>query len=148
MKAVCWHGRGDVRVEHVPERALCDNSNPNAWMLERLYGQSSSACRSPMSAPSRCRTILMGGVVSIPGVYGGYLDTVPFGAAFAKGLTLKMGQTHVHRYLPALTRLIQEHRVDPTTVISHRLSLDDAPEAYRMFRDKRHGCTKVVMRPS
>ena len=88
-----------------------------------------------------------GGTVSIPGVYGGYLDKVPIGAAFAKGLTLKMGQTHVHRYLPTLLRRIEEGAIDPTFVVSHRLSLDDAPDAYRMFRDKTAGCTKVVLQP-
>jgi threonine dehydrogenase-like Zn-dependent dehydrogenase len=88
-----------------------------------------------------------GGTVSIPGVYGGFLDKMPMGAAFAKGLTLKMGQTHVHRYLPLLLSFIEEGAIDPSFVISHRLSLDEAPGAYRMFRDKAHGCTKVVLRP-
>jgi threonine dehydrogenase-like Zn-dependent dehydrogenase len=89
-----------------------------------------------------------GGTVSIPGVYGGFLDKVPMGAAFAKGLTLKMGQTHVHRYLPTLLSYIEEGAIDPSFVISHRLTLEDAPDAYQMFRDKQDGCTKVVMRPS
>ena len=88
-----------------------------------------------------------GGVVSIPGVYGGFLDNVPMGAAFAKGLTLRMGQTHVHKYMPRLLTIIEEGGIDPSFVISHHVSLDDAPEAYRMFRDKTDGCTKVVMRP-
>jgi len=88
-----------------------------------------------------------GGIVSIPGVYGGYLDKVPMGAAFAKGLTLKMGQTHVHRYLRKLLALIEEGKIDPSFVISHRLPLDRAAEAYRMFHDKADACTKVVLRP-
>jgi threonine dehydrogenase-like Zn-dependent dehydrogenase len=88
-----------------------------------------------------------GGIVSIPGVYGGYLDKVPIGAAFAKGLTLKMGQTHVHRYMPMLMRLIEEGAMDSSFVISHRLPLDAAPEAYRMFLDKSDECTKVVLTP-
>jgi threonine dehydrogenase-like Zn-dependent dehydrogenase len=88
-----------------------------------------------------------GGIVSIPGVYGGFLDKVPFGAAFAKGLTLKMGQTHVHRYLPVLLDRIARSEIDPSVVISHHLRLDDAPEAYRMFRSKDDRCTKVVLRP-
>jgi threonine dehydrogenase-like Zn-dependent dehydrogenase len=87
------------------------------------------------------------GTVSIPGVYGGYLDKVPIGAAFAKGLTLRMGQTHVHAYLPHLLGLIEAGTMDPSFVISHDIGLDDAPEAYRMFRDKTDGCTKVVMHP-
>jgi len=88
-----------------------------------------------------------GGTVSIPGVYGGYLDKVPMGAAFAKGLTLKMGQTHVHKYLPRLLQLIESGSIDPSFVISHRLPLTSAPEAYRMFLDKTDSCTKVVLRP-
>jgi threonine dehydrogenase-like Zn-dependent dehydrogenase len=88
-----------------------------------------------------------GGIVSIPGVYGGFLDKVPIGAAFAKGLTLRLGQTHVHKYMPRLLTIIEEGGIDPSFVISHHLSLDDAPAAYQMFRDKADGCTKVVMRP-
>lgn len=88
-----------------------------------------------------------GGVVSIPGVYGGFLDQVPMGAAFAKGLTFKMGQTHVHTYLPLLLGHIESGAIDPSFVISHRLSLDEAPDAYRMFLDKADDCTKVVLRP-
>lgn len=89
-----------------------------------------------------------GGVVSIPGVYAGFLDKVPFGAAFAKGLTLKMGQTHVQRYLPHLLRLVLENKIDPSFLITHRVPLSQAPEAYRMFRDKENGCVKVVLDPS
>jgi threonine dehydrogenase-like Zn-dependent dehydrogenase len=88
-----------------------------------------------------------GGTVSIPGVYGGYLDNVPFGAAFAKGLTFKMGQTHVQRYLPRLLERILHKEIDPSFVISHELPLDEAPEAYAMFLAKQDGCTKVMLRP-
>ena len=88
-----------------------------------------------------------GGTVSIPGVYGGFLDKVPMGAAFAKGLTLKMGQTHVHRYLPGLLQLIEDNILDPSFVISHRLPLVDAAEGYRMFLAKDDNCTKVVLQP-
>lgn len=89
-----------------------------------------------------------GGTVSIPGVYGGWLDKFPLGPAFAKGLTLKMGQTHVHRYLPILLRRIEQGEIDPSFVITHRTTLDDAPRMYRTFRDKEDSCIKVVMRPS
>jgi threonine dehydrogenase-like Zn-dependent dehydrogenase len=88
-----------------------------------------------------------GGTVSIPGVYGGLLDKVPFGAAFAKGLTFKMGQTHVMKYLRPLLARIERGDIDPSFVITHRVSLDDAPAMYRTFRDKRDGCIKVVMKP-
>jgi threonine dehydrogenase-like Zn-dependent dehydrogenase len=88
-----------------------------------------------------------GGTVSIPGVYGGLLDKVPLGAAFAKGLTLRLGQTHVHRYVPRLLEMIEQEVIDPTFVISHHLPLDEAPRAYAMFQAKEDGCTKVVLRP-
>ena len=88
-----------------------------------------------------------GGVVSIPGVYGGLLDKVPLGAAFAKGLTFKMGQTHVHRYMPKLLSLVEGGMVDPSFVISHRLPLDSASDAYEIFHDKSDECTKVVLKP-
>ena len=88
-----------------------------------------------------------GGTVSIPGVYGGFIDKVPFGAAFSKGLTLKMGQTHVHKYLPRLLQHIENGDIDPSFVVTHFASLEDAPDMYRTFRDKEDGCIKVVLKP-
>jgi threonine dehydrogenase-like Zn-dependent dehydrogenase len=88
-----------------------------------------------------------GGTVSIPGVYGGFLDKVPLGAAFNKGLTLRMGQTHMMRYMAPLLERITRGEIDPSFVITHRLRLDDAPRAYKMFRDTRDACLKVVMKP-
>jgi threonine dehydrogenase-like Zn-dependent dehydrogenase len=91
-----------------------------------------------------------GGTVSIPGVYGGFLDKLPFGAAFSKGLTLKMGQTHVHRYLPSLLERIQGNGspgFDPSFIISHRFALEDAPAAYELFNRGKGECIKVVFKP-
>lgn len=88
-----------------------------------------------------------GGTVSIPGVYVGLLDKVPFGAAMNKGLTLKMGQTHMQRYTRPLLELIQNGKIDPSAIITHRLGLADAPAAYKTFRDKEDGCIKVVLTP-
>jgi threonine dehydrogenase-like Zn-dependent dehydrogenase len=88
-----------------------------------------------------------GGVVSIPGVYGGFIDKVPMGAAFNKGLTLKMGQTHVHKYLPRLLRHIEQGDIDPSFVVTHTVPIDRAPEMYETFRDKKDGCVKVVLKP-
>jgi len=88
-----------------------------------------------------------GGVLSIPGVYGGLVDKVPLGAAFNKGLTVRMGQTHVHKYLPALLAHIESGDIDPSFVVTHRAPLDRAPEMYETFRDKRDGCVKVVLKP-
>src|SRR5688572_7096984 len=88
-----------------------------------------------------------GGTVSIPGVYGGFIDKVPMGAAFNKGLTLKMGQTHVHKYLPRLLQHIEAGDIDPSFVVTHTVPLDKAPEMYKTFRDKKDGCVKVVLKP-
>ncbi|HEY7498850.1 MAG TPA: zinc-dependent alcohol dehydrogenase [Vicinamibacterales bacterium] len=88
-----------------------------------------------------------GGTVSIPGVYGGFLDKFPLGAAFAKGLTLKLGQTHVHKYMPRLLEHIERMEIDPSFVITHRAPLEDAPRMYETFRDKRDNCIKVVLKP-
>jgi len=92
-------------------------------------------------------TCRKGGTVSIPGVYGGLLDKVPFGAAFAKGLTLKMGQTHVHRYLKPLLARVEKGEIDPSFVITHRFPLAEAETAYRIFDRKKDNCIKVVLKP-
>jgi threonine dehydrogenase-like Zn-dependent dehydrogenase len=88
-----------------------------------------------------------GGTVSIPGVYIGFPDKIPFGAAMNKGLTLKTGQTHVQRYMKPLLKKVEEGEIDPSFVITHRLNLDDAPSAYQIFRDKKDECIKVVLSP-
>jgi len=88
-----------------------------------------------------------GGVISIPGVYGGFLDKIPFGAAFGKGLIFKMGQTHMHKYMQPLLQRVQNGEIDPSFVITHRLTLDEAPDAYKTFRDKQDECIKVVLDP-
>ena len=88
-----------------------------------------------------------GGTVSIPGVYGGLIDKVPLGAAFGKGLTLRMGQTHVHRYLAMLLDRIDRGEIDPSCVITHRIRLEDAPKAYELFKRKQDDCIKVVIKP-
>ena len=88
-----------------------------------------------------------GGTVSVPGVYGGFLDKIPFGAAFNKGLTLKMGQTHMHKYMGPLLERIQKNEIDPSFVITHRMRLEDAPEGYEIFKHKQDECIKVVLKP-
>ena len=88
-----------------------------------------------------------GGTLSIPGVYGGLIDKVPFGAAMNKGLTFRMGQTHVNRWTDDLTRRIEQGEIDPSFVITHNCDLDDGPAMYKKFRDKEDGCIKVVLRP-
>lgn len=88
-----------------------------------------------------------GGTLSVPGVYVGFVDKIPFGALMNKGLTLKTGQTHTHRYMQLLLDKVEQGEIDPSFVITHRLPLDQAPEAYKTFRDKKDGCIKVVLKP-
>jgi threonine dehydrogenase-like Zn-dependent dehydrogenase len=117
-----------------------------------LYDKVKHAVRLQTDRPTALREAILacrsGGVVSTPGVYGGFIDKLPFGAAFQKGLTMKMGQTHVHRYVEPLLDRIRAGDIDPSFVITHRLGLDDAPLAYEMFRKHDDGCVKVVLAPS
>lgn len=101
--------------------------------------------------PAAIREILRccrkGGRISIPGVYSGTVDSFPLGFAFNKGLTLKMGATHMHKYIPMLLKLVKSKEIDPSFVVTHRIKLDDAAQGYEMFRLKEDGCIKVVMTP-
>jgi len=119
--------------------------------LDAVYDKAMQAVRLETDRPTALRQVLVacrkGGTVSIPGVYGGFLDKVPMGAAFNKGLTLKMGQTHVHRYLRPLLDRIQKGEIDPTFVITHRMKLEEAPHAYEIFKQKKDNCIKVVLKP-
>jgi threonine dehydrogenase-like Zn-dependent dehydrogenase len=87
------------------------------------------------------------GTLSVPGVYVGLPDKIPFGALMNKGLTVKSGQTHMHRYMKPLLDKIEKKEIDPSFVVTHRVPLKDAAKAYKMFRDKEDGCIKVVLRP-
>jgi len=115
------------------------------------YDQAKQTVRAQTDRPTALRQALLacrkGGTVSIPGVYGGLLDKVPFGAAFGKSLTLKMGQTHVHRYLRPLLDRIERGDIDPSFVITHRLRLEDAPRGYEIFKNKQDSCIKVILKP-
>ena len=87
------------------------------------------------------------GTLSVPGVYGGLLDKIPFGAVMNKGLTIRTGQTHVNRWTDDLLRRIEEGQIDPSFVITHTVGLEDGPGMYKTFRDKEDGCIKVVLKP-
>ena len=87
------------------------------------------------------------GVVSIVGVYGGFLDKIPMGSAINRGLTFRMAQTPVQKYLPQLMDRIIKGEIDPSFVITHRGTLEDGPDFYKQFRDKKDGCIKVVLKP-
>jgi threonine dehydrogenase-like Zn-dependent dehydrogenase len=124
------HGAAlDAYIDKVKAAAFLATDRPSALR------QAIHACRK-------------GGTVSIPGVYGGFLDKIPFGAAFQKGLTMKMGQTHMMRYMKPLLDRIERGDIDPSFIITHRLTLDEAPSAYKVFRDKQDECIKVVLKPN
>jgi threonine dehydrogenase-like Zn-dependent dehydrogenase len=93
------------------------------------------------------QAVRKGGTLSIPGVYGGLLDKVPFGAAFGKGITMKMGQTNMHNYMRPLLDRVEKGQIDPSYIISHRITLDEAPEMYKVWRDKKDKVTKIVIDP-
>lgn len=88
-----------------------------------------------------------GGTVSVPGVYGGFIDKMPMGAFMNKGLVMKTGQTHMMRFMKPLLERIERGDIDPSFVISHRVPIDQAPQMYKTFRDKQDNCTKVVLDP-
>ncbi|MFZ6183158.1 zinc-dependent alcohol dehydrogenase [Nannocystis pusilla] len=119
--------------------------------LEFWYDRVKQAVGLQSDRPTALRQAVMacrkGGTVSVPGVYGGPIDHFPFGAAFNKGLNLKMGQTHTHRYAPALLQRIAAGEIDPSFIITHRLHLEEAPKGYDIFQHKKEGCIKVVLRP-
>ncbi|PYX83466.1 MAG: glutathione-dependent formaldehyde dehydrogenase [Acidobacteria bacterium] len=116
-----------------------------------VYDSAKLALRLSFDRPTALREAIQacrkGGVLSIPGVYGGWLDKVPFGAIFGKGLMVRTGQTHVHKYLKPLLERVQRREIDPSFVITHRVSLQDGPEAYDMFKKKQNQCVKVVLDP-
>jgi threonine dehydrogenase-like Zn-dependent dehydrogenase len=115
--------------------------------LDKLKAAAFLATDRPSALRQAIQACRKGGIVSIPGVYGGFLDKIPFGAAFQKGLTFRMGQTHVMKYMQPLLARIERGEIDPSFVITHRLRLEDAPKAYQMFRDKQDACIKVVLKP-
>jgi threonine dehydrogenase-like Zn-dependent dehydrogenase len=94
------------------------------------------------------KNVRAGGTVSLSGVYGGYLNMVPLGPAFQKGVTIRMGQCNVPNYLEKLMGLIADGKIDPSFVITHRCTLDDGPAMYETFKHKKDGCIKVVMKPN
>ena len=122
------HGSVDAVVDAVKAKLYLGTDRPHT-LRQAIY-----CCRKA-------------GTVSVPGVYLGLLDKVPMGAFVNKGLTMKSGQTHVHRYLKPLVEKIQKGDIDPSFVITHKAPLADAPALYKTFRDKQDGCIKVVLNP-
>jgi threonine dehydrogenase-like Zn-dependent dehydrogenase len=116
-----------------------------------LYDKIKQAVRLETDRPYVLRQAIVacrkGGIVSVPGVYGGFIDKMPMGAIVNKGLTLRSGQTHVHKYLRPLLERIQNGEIDPSFVITHRLNIADAPKGYEIFKKKEDNCIKVVLKP-
>jgi threonine dehydrogenase-like Zn-dependent dehydrogenase len=116
-----------------------------------FYDRVKQAVRLETDRPTALRQVILtcgkGGHVSLAGVYGGFLDKIPMGSAMNKGLTFKMGQTHVHRYLKPLLNHIENGDLDPSFVITHQLPLEQAPHGYEIFKHKKDNCIKVVLKP-
>ncbi|HEX6217407.1 MAG TPA: zinc-binding dehydrogenase, partial [Vicinamibacterales bacterium] len=123
---------------HGPGFAGAYDKVKTMMMLEtdRAYAlrQAIMACRS-------------GGTVSVAGVYSGFVDKFPMGVIVNRSLTIKSGQTHVHKYMRPLLERVERGEIDPSFVITHRMKLDDAPEAFHMFTEKEDDCVKVVLKP-
>jgi threonine dehydrogenase-like Zn-dependent dehydrogenase len=119
--------------------------------LDSLYDRAKQAVMLETDRPHVLREMMYvcrpAGTLSIPGVYGGLLDKLPFGMAMNKGLTFRMGQTHVNRWTDDLLRRIQQGQIDPSFVITHTVGLERGPEMYKIFRDKQDNCIKVVLKP-
>ncbi len=119
--------------------------------LEGFYDEAKQALRLETDRPTALRQAIVacrkGGTVSVPGVYTGFVDKMPLGAFMNKGLTMKTGQTHVHRYFRPLLERIQNGEIDPSYIITHRLKLEEAPHGYEIFKHKKDNCIKVVLKP-
>ncbi|MDQ2742068.1 MAG: glutathione-dependent formaldehyde dehydrogenase, partial [Chloroflexota bacterium] len=119
--------------------------------LAGAYDRVKQAARLETDRPTALRQAIMacrnGGTVSVPGVYGGFVDKFPLGSLMNRSLTIRTGQTHVQRYMAPLLERVQNGEIDPSFVITHRMRLDDAPEMYDTFKNKQDDCIKVVMKP-
>jgi len=139
-------GRGpDVCIEAVGLEA--HHGNPLVFSYDRVKQatrQQTERGDAVREAILACRT---GGTVSVIGAYGGFMDKFPLGQMMNKSLTIRTGQCHVQRYLRPLLDRIEAGEVDPSFVISHRMSLEDAPKGYEIFKNKKEDCTKVVLKP-
>ncbi len=134
-------GRGvDASIDAVGFEAKGSTTETVLTTL-KLEGSSGASLRQCIAATRR------GGIVSVPGVYAGFIHGFLFGDAFDKGLTFKMGQTHVQALLPELLEAIGEGRLQPEEIITHRMQLADAAQAYDIFNERKEACRKVVLTP-
>lgn len=116
-----------------------------------IYDKAKQAVRLQTDRPFALREAILscrnGGTVSVPGVYGGFIDKFPIGAVMNRSITIKTGQTHVQRYLQPLLQMIMDGKIDPSFIVSHKMPLEKAPEAYKMFKEHKDECIKVVLKP-
>src|SRR5205814_855686 len=123
------HGHGvQYAYDRVKQAAMLESDRPIA-LREAIL-----ACRN-------------GGTLSVSGVFGGFVDKIPFGSIMNRSLTIKTGQTHVHRYMKPLLERVEKGEIDPSFVVTHHLRLDEAPEGYNTFLKKQDECIKVVLKP-
>jgi threonine dehydrogenase-like Zn-dependent dehydrogenase len=126
-------------------------ANGHVHGIQYIYDRAKQAVMAESDRPIVLREAMRacrnGGTISVPGVYGGLIDKVPFGSVMNRSLTIKTGQTHVHRYMQPLLERIQKGEIDPTFIITHHLPLGAAPEAFKTFNDKQDECIKVVLKP-
>jgi threonine dehydrogenase-like Zn-dependent dehydrogenase len=119
--------------------------------IQYAYDRAKQAMMLESDRPIALRQAFMacrnGGTVSVPGVYGGFVDKIPFGSVMNRSITIKTGQTHVHRYLAPLLERVERGEIDPSFVVTHLMSLDDAPAGYEMFNTRSDGCIKIVLKP-
>jgi threonine dehydrogenase-like Zn-dependent dehydrogenase len=139
-------GRGpDACIDAVGAEA--DTHGP-VYAYDRVKQALKLETERPIALRQAIRACRNGGVVSVAGVYGGFIDKFPMGTIVNRSLTLRSGQCHVQRYLPRLLDLIEKGEIDPSFVVTHRMSLDEAPRAYDMFMRKEDGCEKVILDPA
>ena len=119
--------------------------------IQYAYDRAKQAVMAETDRPIVLREAAMacrnGGTLSIPGVYGGFVDKIPFGAIMNRSLTIKTGQTHVQRYMRPLLEKIEKGEIDPSFVVTHQMRLDEAAEGYETFLNKEDECIKVVLKP-
>jgi threonine dehydrogenase-like Zn-dependent dehydrogenase len=119
--------------------------------MKQAYNRVKTALMMETDRPIALRQAILacrsGGTISVAGVYGGFIDKFPMGAIVNRALTIRSGQTHVHRYMRPLLERIRKGQIDPSFVITHLMSLDDAPNGYSIFNNKEDDCLKVVLKP-
>jgi threonine dehydrogenase-like Zn-dependent dehydrogenase len=139
-------GRGpDACIDAVGMEA--HHSSAPIHTYDRIKQAARAQTERPHALRQAIRACRSGGVVSVIGVYGGLMDKFPIGSVMNRSLTIRSGQCHVHRYLRPLLDRIEAGELDPSFVITHRLPLDEAPNGYETFKNKREDCVKVVLNP-